>query len=219
MQLVKTLLFCFFILIGSTSYAQKTHYWSVQPTYGAHLIPEDNDSLIHDPIYGVDISYGKQLDSSDGKWVRFFNAKYLQFAFIALDLSQLRGFYDPNPTNFLSNYIPNGLGQHYGLISSAQIQLFQIKKQFHAYFLPGFGISYLTRTYFDDKQNRFIGSHINYTIRFEVLLQQKISTNWAATAGFNGIHFSNGGFTVPNAGVNALCGKVGVCWLVPQKNK
>ena len=191
--------------------SQAQNYLSVAPSYGTQLITEDNDSLLHDYITGVDVSYGQSTDSMTGDWVKFLNAKYIEYSFIYLDLNQLRGFYDPNPYNYVSNHV-NGLGRHYGVISSIAIKLFQINKQFHAYFLPGFGLSYVTKTYFTDNQDRYIGSHLNYTIRFELAFEQQIQKNLTLTSGFRGIHFSNGGYQVPNAGINAIGAKLGLTW-------
>lgn len=209
----------FFLLtllsLGTSSLAQ--NYLSLEPSYGQQLIFEDNDSLVHDHLGGFDLSYGKAVTEKDGDWVKFFHAKYIQYSFIYLDLTQLHGFYDPKPSNFTASYLPNGIGHHYGLISSIAIQIVQVKDAFHLYFLPGFGLSYLSSTYFTDPANRFIGSHINYTIRFELAAEQKLSKQLALTAAFRGMHFSNGGYQVPQAGVNSFGYKLGLAWKIPSK--
>lgn len=196
---------CFFLMIAISGYSQSNNsYLSITPSYGKQLIFED-DTLIHDFIPGFDVSFGYSLSGKkDDDWVRFFNAKYLQFSFIYLDLSNLHGFYNPKNTAN-PRYVKNGLGHHFGLISSMQISLFH-RKKFELSFLPGYGLSYITKTYFShpEDNNRFIGSHLNFCIRFAWEATYRLSKNIGVIAGFRAIHFSNGGYSVPNAGVNSI---------------
>lgn len=203
--------YLFLILIILAGHVNAQHELSIAPSYGTQLIPEDNDSLFHDDINGLDISYSQSTQKMTGDWIKFFNAKHIEYAFIYLNFDRLKGFHDPNSLNFVAKKV-DGLGKHYGLISSIKMQLYQQKNNFRINFIPGFGLCYISKTYYSDSQNFFIGTHINFTIRFQLQLEQQLSKRWALTAAGRFLHSSNGGFQMPNAGINTIGTSIGILW-------
>lgn len=203
------LFLCFFIVFNLV---KAQHKLSILPNYGSQLIPEDNDSLLHDQLKGIDIAFHQSTAKMTGDWIRFFNAKYIEYTFVYLDFEELKGFTDPtNSLNFLAKRV-NGLGKHYGVISSINMQLLALKNSFYIYFTPGFGLSYVTKTYYSDPQNFYISSPINFTIRFQLQLEQQLSKRWGIIAAGKFVHTSNGGHKMPNAGINSIGTSIGLSW-------
>lgn len=199
-------IFCAAFFSGTAQDLLNPAYLSAEGGFSRHIIVE-NGSLSDKGIKSLDLSYGKSLDGRADEWVRFIRAKYIQYNFVYMDLRDLHGIEDT---------VRNGLGHHFGLNAALQIQVFRINR-LAGYLFPGMGVSYLSSTYFTDRQNRFIGSHLNYLIRVEYSMFYRISSRSAISAAMRAIHFSNGGFRVPNAGINSLGVKAGFIYYLNEK--
>lgn len=78
----------------------------------------------------------------------------------------------------------------------------------------GFGFSYLTKRYETtpswDTLNNAIGSHVNNFTLFTSNLRYHINKHWDVQAGFSFFHASNASLRLPNLGINAIGGQIGV---------
>lgn len=208
---IKHLACSLLLLLSLEVQAQTADYLFLGKCQGVQLIPEDNDSVVHGRIPGWELSYGRSTAGNTQTWVRFFNAKHIEFSLNYLDLSQLHGFYDPSPTNFLSGYVPKGLGKQVSLLSSIKCQVVDYKG-FNMTIVPGIGLAYNSSYYFKDTSNRYTGSAINFAAKVELQVSQTITKHWGITLGTRLMHSSNGGWLVPNAGINTWSVKAGLCY-------
>lgn len=150
--------------------------------------------ILHDRMYGLDLNYQRDISHISDQWVKMANVKSAGFSFIFRDLDYLQGHQDTSG---------HSMGQAFGLTFNSDLQLLKLKTATVA-FRPGIGLSYLTKTFFTDKRNRFIGSHINETIKADLVMQVPVNTKIDITAGAGFLHYSNGGFNIPNSGINLL---------------
>ncbi|HUH33387.1 MAG TPA: acyloxyacyl hydrolase, partial [Daejeonella sp.] len=97
----------------------------------------------------------------------------------------------------------NSFGQALGLVGQMDFRLFN-KGATSVTFRPGVGLSYLSKTFFTDKRNRFISSHINEMLKADLIVKVSVSPKFDLTAGAGFLHYSNGGYKVPNSGLNML---------------
>lgn len=77
-----------------------------------------------------------------------------------------------------------------------------------------FGLSYNFNPYdkVDNPANVFLGSANNCYVDFRLKLNYHISQKWVADLAFGFKHFSNGGFRLPNSGVNLIPLSLGVTY-------
>lgn len=75
-----------------------------------------------------------------------------------------------------------------------------------------FGFSYNLNPFdpVDNPTNIFIGSYKNYYIHFEFTAQYELSKRLLIDAGIGFKHFSNGSFSLPNAGINLVPTTIGL---------
>jgi hypothetical protein len=150
--------------------------------------------ILHDKLYGLDLGFQKDLSHISDFWVKKANARSAGVTFVFRDLDYLQGFQDTSG---------NSMGKAFGLTFNTDLQLLNWKGT-SVTFRPGIGISYLSKTFFTDKRNRFIGSHLNETIKTDLVMQVPVNTKFDITAGAGFLHYSNGGFNVPNSGINLI---------------
>lgn len=62
-------------------------------------------------------------------------------------------------------------------------------------------------------ENGSIGSKVNAYLNLGVVLSYKLSPHWKVTLGIDGSHFSDGNSRLPNAGVNMVGGRIGLCYV------
>ena len=105
----------------------------------------------------------------------------------------------------------NSFGNVYMLTHSLMINILGKEKN-HFYLIPGWGIAYDTKTYYDDLYNIYIGSHLNYAIRVEGMYTRKLSEKLTFINGVKYMHYSNGSFILPNRGINSLTYKLGLAY-------
>jgi hypothetical protein len=188
---------CFFQLISlykvNAQNSNSPHSLTVRAVAGSHALGGSGGAL-QDKLYGLDLSYQKDISHITDSWVKRSNAKSAGMAFVFRDLQYLKGHQDTSA---------NAFGQAFGMVGNLNFQLLKIGNT-SVIISPAIGLSYLTKTFFTDKRNRFIGSHLNEIIKADLQFQVPLSSRLDLTAGAGFLHYSNGGFNIPNSGVNML---------------
>ncbi|SFG65961.1 acyloxyacyl hydrolase [Pedobacter insulae] len=165
--------------------------YEFRTVFGAHGL-QDQGHLFQDKIYGADFIYNKSLEHDPANWIRHANAKSYGLMLVYRDFSRLQGMQDT---------ITKGLGSSIGVVARLKIRLLELGKV-KINFMPALGLSYVTKPYFTNKQNRYMGSHINETILGELEAEIPLSPKFSLLGGGSYLHHSNGGVVVPNGGLN-----------------
>ncbi|NEU07427.1 acyloxyacyl hydrolase [Flavihumibacter sp. R14] len=195
-----TWIFFLFALLTETLYSYKASAQNSDPAYifegrvvvGSHMI--GGKDALQDRLYGLDLSYNKDLSHLSDNWVKLARASAVGISFIFRDLQDLKGHEDTSANSF---------GQAYGV--SAHIDFRLLKAGETTFTLrPAVGLSYLTKTFFTNRNNRFIGSHLNEILKLDLLMQMPVSPKVDLTVGAGFLHYSNGGYSIPNAGLNVV---------------
>lgn len=160
---------------------------------GSHAIGGPGGAL-QDKLYGFDFTYQTDISHLSDKWVGMANAKSAGIGLVYRDLQYLKGYNDTSANSF---------GKAVGLVGQMDFKLLE-KGRTSVSIRPGVGISYLTKTYFTDKRNRFIGSHVNEILKADLLLKVSLNAKVDLIAGAGFLHYSNGGYNIPNSGINML---------------
>lgn len=171
----------------------------VKPVLGAHTLI-DQGHLLQDRLYGIDLAYQKSLEQNTPEWARISRAKSYGLELVVRNFDSFRG---------VSDTISHALGGAIGLLAQVELQVLKIGKT-TIVFTPAAGASYSTKTFFTHSQNRFIGSHINEMLKADVGAQVSLSQNFTLLAGAAYLHLSNGGYRVPNGGLNTANVYLGV---------
>jgi hypothetical protein len=181
------------LVLISSAQGQLRDFGAMRAGVGSMTII-DNKTLLNDYIPQIEISFGRSLAARDTGWIQYLNAKYQLFTITAFDQRDLNGFSDT------SN---NAFGYYFGFNYGLMIRLCGKKKN-SLYVVPGFGIGYDTKTFYDDSRNVFIGSHINTNLRVELMHTGALSKNLSLTQSVRFYHYSNSAFYLPNRGINSL---------------
>lgn len=160
---------------------------------GSHAIGGQGGAL-QDKLYGIDVSYQKSIRHITDNWAKRANAQSAGIGFVFRDLQYLKGHADTSAKSF---------GQAYGVVGQADFQLLKSGGT-SVNFRPAIGFAYLSKTFFTDKRNRFIGSHLNEILKADLSVQMPLSAKVDLVAGAGYLHYSNGGFSIPNSGINML---------------
>lgn len=106
------------------------------------------------------------------------------------------------------------LGHAIGLIPNMSFQIYQ-KKRFDIQARIGWGLAYITKYHdnFNNPQNIALGSHINLYARTHIHFRYKILHNLRLNFGLGILHYSNGGFSNPNLGINIATGQIGLQYI------
>lgn len=168
------------------------HTASFAPVLGTHLLPE-NENVFNDRIAGFDMTYGFSLRGREDTWTRMLNAREFGISFSFRDLNRLDGHLDTSANSF---------GKAYGIAAQLEFELLDAGPvQF--YLVPAVGISYISKSYFTDPDNRFIGSHLNQMLKAALQAEIPLGNQFSLLANVHVLHFSNGGFNIPNSGINS----------------
>ena len=157
-------------------------------------------STFNGKMHTIQISYMFSMRKPDAEWVRRLNVKYQSFNFSYRDQRDLDGVNDSIPGVF-GNVISLNYNIYNRLIGNEKHAL---------YLLPGFGLSYDTKTYFDEKRNNFIGTHINFLSSVELAYMFNINERFKIILEGGYFHYSNAAVVLPNQGVNSLNVMVGL---------
>jgi hypothetical protein len=170
---------------------EKSSSYEFRAVFGSHGL-QDQGHLFQDKIYGADFIYSKSLEHDPAEWIKHAHAKSYGLMLVYRDFSRLRGMQDT---------VTKGLGSSIGVVARIKIQLLDIGNV-KINFMPALGLSYATKPYFANKQNRYMGSHINETILGELEAEIPLSDKLSLLGGGSYLHHSNGGVVVPNGGLN-----------------
>ncbi|NEU07429.1 acyloxyacyl hydrolase [Flavihumibacter sp. R14] len=165
---------------------------------GSHAI--GGASALQDKLYGVDLSFQQDISHITDNWVKMAGVRAAGLSVIFRDLQDLKGYQDTSANSF---------GQAYGLAGHMDFRLADWGSG-SLTLRPGIGLSYLSKTFFTDKRNRFIGSHLNEIVKLDLLVQVPVNQKVELTAGAGFLHYSNGGFVIPNGGINMLSVSTGI---------
>lgn len=160
---------------------------------GSHAIGGPGGAL-QDKLYGFDLSYQKDISHIRDQWVKLANAKSAGIGLVYRDLQYLKGYNDTSSNSF---------GKAYGLVGHMDFKLLE-RGRTSVSLRPGVGFSYISKTFFTDKRNRFIGSHLNEILKADLLVKVSLNPKFDLTAGAGFLHYSNGGYSIPNSGINML---------------
>lgn len=131
----------------------------------------------------------KKLDQEKLEWARRLNAEQISISFIHSDLEGIKRGYT--------------FGKAYGLLSEIDFKLFN-KNQFFIYFTPGLGLSYIDKTIFTNPETYIFGTHINAMFNLALKGKYQINQDIDINTEVGLMHYSNGAYRIPNAGVNTL---------------
>lgn len=182
-------------LVGGEGYAQNVHAWQLQPFTGQFITHRHHRMAPESPHYGVSLDFVKK---TTGK-------KYWQYAHNYPDMGLSATW------RTLGN--PAVYGQVYSVVPYLEFSLFRSKAG--AFRLKhGTGLALATRTYDPVKnpQNRLLSTVLNATSMIDAGYRFFLSGKWELKPGAVIYHYSNGGFRLPNAGINAGAVYLGLAW-------
>ncbi|RZM29293.1 MAG: hypothetical protein EOO88_05510 [Pedobacter sp.] len=182
----------------TVSAQQRSTSLVAKPVFGAHALI-DQGHLLHDRLYGVDLVFQKNMEDNIPEWAKFARAKSYGLELVVRNFDNFRGVGDT---------ISHALGSAFGLLAQIEIRVLKLGKT-EIVFTPAAGASYSTKTFFTHRENRFIGSHINEMLKADVGAQLSLSPNFKLLAGIGYVHLSNGGYLVPNGGLNTVNAYIG----------
>ena len=88
-------------------------------------------------------------------------------------------------------------------------------------FRLGTGLAWVSNPYdwWNNPDQNAIGSHWNNMTQFRLGAEAVLSSRVRLIAGGSFTHFSNGGVSLPNYGVNVISGWLGACWAFKQASR
>src|SRR5690606_24122415 len=144
-----------FILLSSammqpvTTMAQlDQHAISVKGQYGVD-VNADNPNRKNNYLYGLHISYDKNVAHSGKEWVRVLNAKSVSFGATWHNLNDMK--------ETVEGVTYSG-GQAFGALAEVDFQLLELGKA-RLLLTPGLGLAYITENIFTQPATSTIGSH------------------------------------------------------------
>jgi len=175
------------------------HAISVKEQYGID-VNSDNPNRGDNYLYGLHVSYDKNVAHSNKEWARVLNAKSVSFGVTWHNLNNMKEIVDGRAYSG---------GQAFGALAEVDLQLLKLGNA-RLLASPGVGLAYITENIFTQPATSTIGSHVNLMITGELSLEIPVSPNTNLVAGGHIQHYSNGGVVVPNGGWNTLTGSIGV---------
>lgn len=191
--IISVLLFSFFAAFSQNSFKEKDYYIEPSVSWGTTIPTEAEDSLLWlSGFYGANFCFGKQT-TGEHPWERAFNCpdygiglKYAKSEF-------------------------NILGSRVALYGYFNGRIYE-NKYFGLNYKVGGGLSLWTKKY-DEKLNPYnvyIGTTLNCHINLEIGAFYKMTPHLDLLLSAVISHSSNGAVALPNRGVNALSGQLGV---------
>lgn len=183
------------------------HYVGFNSGAGIMMLPDNkkfNKSIFNGKMYNIQFSYMNNIKNKNAEWVRRLNVKFQSFNFSYRDQRNLDGVNDSIPGVF-----GNVISLNYNLYNRL------IGNERHAlYLLPGFGLSYDTKTYYLEKRNNFIGTHLNFlsSVELAYFINANDHLMFMLQGGY--FHYSNAAVVLPNQGVNSLNVMVGLRYML-----
>ena len=175
------------------------HAISIKAQYGID-VNGDNPNRKDNYLYGLHVSYDKNVAHSGKEWTRILNAKNVSFGLTWHNLDHMKEVVDG---------VAYSGGQAFGALAEVDLQLLKLGRV-RLLATPGIGLAYITENIFTQPATSTIGSHVNLMVTGELSLEVPVSMNTSLVAGAHIQHYSNGGVVVPNGGMNMLTGSIGV---------
>ena len=122
------------------------------------------------------------------------------------------GYYYANLGN------PEVLGNTYALLTYIDIPVLE-KKNFTLYTKYAVGVAWLSKSYnlYNNNYNIAIGSKLNAYLNIYIKSKLKLSKQINLITGFGITHYSNGGTTQPNLGLNIISASVGLSYKIHKQ--
>ncbi len=177
---------------------QPYHTLSFKPNYGLDLAKSNQGERNY--LYGLHVSYDKNISGSTQDWVNILNAKSVSFGVLWHNMDHIKEVVEDQAYP---------LGQAFGLLTEVDFQLFNIGPV-NVLFTPGVGLTYITETIFTQPSTSTVGSHLNMALTAELGLDIPLSERLSLSAAANVLHYSNGGIKIPNGGINTVNGSIGL---------
>lgn len=194
--------FLFALIFSHTAIAQldrAKHAISIKAQYGVDVNP-DNTNRKDNYLYGLHISYDKNVAHSGKEWVRVLNAQNVSFGVTWHNLNDMKEIVDG---------VAYPGGQAFGALTEVDFQLLELGKA-KLQLTPGIGLAYITENIYTQPATSIIGGHVNLMVTGELSLEVPVSRYTSLVAGGHIQHYSNGGVAVPNGGWNTLTGSIGI---------
>lgn len=191
------LFFCCFI---NASAQDHQNNFAITPIEGIKIFAPENDPLTGS-FYGLDAAYRLNMSNNEDRWIKKLHVKDIAITARYLDLQNI--YFSSNPAT------KGFLGSTYSAFTILDIALWQ-KGSTMLLFSPGVGLTYDTKTYYNDVYNSLVGSHLNLGINAGLKLETPISPATRIALGFNAFHYSNSGSKLPNYGITGLDASLGI---------
>lgn len=164
---------------------------SIKPILGTQVL-KNSEGLMHDKIYGLDLTYFKNISDKEDLWIKESRMSGYGFVLIMRNLNGINGLRDT---------AINSVGRAFGVTALGKFNIVKTKR-FNWYLSPSGGVSYLTKSFFDHPKNRFIGSHMNITLSADMGIEFPLTRYTNLSTGIGLLHYSNSGMIIPNGGLN-----------------
>ena len=205
---MKRLIIIFFILILSANGiaqskdSSKRSNISLDYMFGIiYAHHEDFKYFIEDYVQGFEINYSLRTQSKK-IWQQIYNYPETGFGYTYINFGN-----------------PEILGSANAVFTFINVPLIE-KKNCVLSSKFAVGISYLNNPFdlYNNNYNIAIGSHINAYLNINFDFKIRIYKQWMLLSGFGLTHFSNGGTTKPNKGLNLFLSSMGVSYNFGKKN-
>lgn len=180
-------LIAFIVLLNGFSFSQNTTNWGIEARFKPGFLLGHRVVMGHLPVnhtYATELSFVYRTNG-EKSW-----HKHYKYPELALNLY----FGSVGNTEILGNFVGVYTNLHIPFIS---------KENFRLNGKIGCGLSYTSKIYDEEshQKNVAISTHFNAMINFGLDAKYYFNKNWLAF-GVEVLHFSNGGFRVPNLGLN-----------------
>jgi len=199
--IVSILLIINIFKVSAQTDSLKQSYVSAAYKYGviyAHY--DDFKYFIEDYVRGVELNYGFR-STGEKLWQRIYHYPEIGVGYTFINFGN-----------------PDVLGSAHAAFTYVNLPLIERKKcLFTAKFAVGVG--YLNKPFdlYDNKYNIAIGSYINAYLNINFDIKYTVYKQWKLIAGFGLSHFSNGGTTKPNKGINLFLPSLGFSYDFQKK--
>ena len=179
-----------FILVFSGISAQQKESFSVFYSTSAGMGTGNFKGTKSNFSSSHQLGISKKLNPEEAEWIRFLNAENISVSLLYSDLDEIE-------TDYFT------YGKSYGAISEIDFRLLQ-KGNFKLFFTPGFGLTYVTKTAFNDTTTYIFGSHINAVFSAALKPEIRFAEDLSLYSNISFLHYSNGSVQIPNAGINVV---------------
>lgn len=156
--------------------------------------------LVRGHIPGIEITLAK-YPTGQRLWQQQYNNPEYGLCFVHYDLG--------NPEQLGS---ADGLGAYINF-NLNRSERFKLNLKF------GPGVGYISKVFdrLDNYKNIAISSHVNVLILLSLEANWFITPRWAISSGLTMNHFSNGGYKMPNLGINVVSANIGAKYLFDKR--